>query len=254
MPNDDPVLYRHVGCPYCERVVRLLERYDVPFRSRFVVPTHSKRDHVKRISGTRSVPLLVDEAADITMAESDNIVEYVERKEGDGTVDDVLRIDLSTTESPVEGDSAPTFTRPLVGADYWEDVPLSSVVADEPTLLVFYPMDGTGAASYNWIEIRDRGWEPSRVVGVSISTPYEHRRFIDRHELPYRLYSDPGNGVAEAFDVVHDQGGMAGLRGARPAAFLLDPDLTVRYSWVTDEWPASPPYDEFEAALAQSSS
>jgi len=82
MADDDVVLYRHVGCPYCERVVRVMDELDVEYRSRFVVPTHSARDHVKRISGRRSVPVLVDRAAGITMAESANIVEHVERTYG----------------------------------------------------------------------------------------------------------------------------------------------------------------------------
>lgn len=145
------------------------------------------------------------------------------------------------------GDSAPAFTRPLVNADYWEDVPIDDLLS-EPTLLLFYPMDGTGMASYAWIEIRERGIDPDRLVGCSISTPYEHKRFIDDHRLPYRLYSDPGNGVAEAFGVVHDHHGMT-LRGARPSAFLLAPDRTIEWVWVAEEWPALPPYDELERVL-----
>lgn len=71
------VLYRHVGCPYCERVVRVAEDLDVEFHSRFVVPEHRERDHIKRISGRRTVPLLVDHDAGVTMAESANIVDYL---------------------------------------------------------------------------------------------------------------------------------------------------------------------------------
>lgn len=76
------VLYRHVGCPYCERVVRVANDLDVPIHSRFVVPEHSQRDVIKRISGSRTVPLLVDESRGITMSESANIVEYLDRTYG----------------------------------------------------------------------------------------------------------------------------------------------------------------------------
>lgn len=155
---------------------------------------------------------------------------------------------LPPTDHLEPGDQAPAFTRPLVDADYWEDVRFDDVL-DAPTVLLFYPMDGTGMASYAWIELRERGIDPDRLVGLSISTPYEHKTFIDDHRLPYRLYSDPGNGVAEAFGVVHDHHGMA-IHGARPSAFLVGPDRTIEWVWVSVEWPALPPYDEIERELA----
>ena len=74
----DLTIYRHVGCPYCERVVRRARELGLEYHSRFVVPTHSERDAVKRLSGTRSVPVLVDDATGVTMAESANIVRYLE--------------------------------------------------------------------------------------------------------------------------------------------------------------------------------
>lgn len=79
-------LYRLQACPYCERVVRKLDEHDLAYRSRFVEPMHSDRDVVKRLSGKRSVPAIVDEHAGVTMSESGNIVEYLERTYGDGEV------------------------------------------------------------------------------------------------------------------------------------------------------------------------
>jgi glutathione S-transferase len=40
---------------------------------------HSDRNEVKRVSGQRGVPLLVDDEHGVTMAESERILEYVER-------------------------------------------------------------------------------------------------------------------------------------------------------------------------------
>lgn len=79
-------LYRLQACPFCERVVRKLDEYDLAYRSRFVEPMHSDRNVVKRLSGKRSVPAIVDEITGVTMSESGNIVEYVERTYGDGEV------------------------------------------------------------------------------------------------------------------------------------------------------------------------
>jgi glutathione S-transferase len=75
-------LYRLQACPFCERVVRRLEEYDLDYRSRFVEPMHSERNVVKRESGKRSVPALVDENTGATLTESANIVSYLETTYG----------------------------------------------------------------------------------------------------------------------------------------------------------------------------
>ena len=71
------VLYRLQACPFCERVVRVLDDLGLDYRSRFVEPMHSDRNAVKRLTGTRTVPALVDEATGVTMSESGNIVDYL---------------------------------------------------------------------------------------------------------------------------------------------------------------------------------
>mgnify|MGYP000170269633 CR=1 FL=1 len=76
-------LYRLQSCPFCERAVRKLQEYDLEYTSRFVEPMHSDRDVVKRESGVRTVPVIVDENTGVTMAESANIVEYLDRTYGE---------------------------------------------------------------------------------------------------------------------------------------------------------------------------
>jgi glutathione S-transferase len=75
-------LYRLQACPFCERVVRKLEEYDLSYGSRFVEPLHSERDVVKRVSGSRTVPVLVDPETGATLTESANIVEYLDAHYG----------------------------------------------------------------------------------------------------------------------------------------------------------------------------
>jgi glutathione S-transferase len=72
-------LYRLEGCPYCERVVDRLEELDVEFDSFWVEGLHSKRNEVKRVSAQRQVPVLIDEKMGVTMAESDRILEFLDR-------------------------------------------------------------------------------------------------------------------------------------------------------------------------------
>ncbi|WP_066380157.1 glutaredoxin family protein [Halalkalicoccus paucihalophilus] len=83
MSDSQITFYRLQACPYCERVTRKLEEYGLEYRSRFIEPLHSKRNVVKRISGKRTVPAIVDHETGVTMSESANIVEYLESTYGD---------------------------------------------------------------------------------------------------------------------------------------------------------------------------
>lgn len=83
-------LYRLQGCPFCERVVRVLDDLDLAYHSHFVEPLHSRRNVVKRVAGTRTVPVVVDDRTGVTMAESANIVSYLETTYGEAAADEAL--------------------------------------------------------------------------------------------------------------------------------------------------------------------
>ena len=84
MSEPQITLYRLQACPFCERVVRTLNELDLEYRSRYVEPMHSERNVVKRVSGARSVPAIVDRETGVTMSESANIVEYLKGTYGEG--------------------------------------------------------------------------------------------------------------------------------------------------------------------------
>ncbi|ELY63782.1 glutaredoxin family protein [Natrinema versiforme] len=75
----DITMYVLEGCPYCEAVTDRLEEAGIDYEREEVPALHSGRDEVKRVSGQRAVPVLIDESHGVTMAESENILEYVER-------------------------------------------------------------------------------------------------------------------------------------------------------------------------------
>lgn len=72
-------LYALGGCPWCEKVSDALDDASVTYETQWVDALHSDRNEVKRVSGQRGVPVIVDEAAGVTMSESANILEYVDR-------------------------------------------------------------------------------------------------------------------------------------------------------------------------------
>lgn len=71
-------LYELDGCPYCIKVNERLQELDLDYESVWVEGLHSKRNEVKEVSGQRGVPVIVDENTGVTMAESANILEYLE--------------------------------------------------------------------------------------------------------------------------------------------------------------------------------
>ncbi|MFQ3319411.1 MAG: glutathione S-transferase [Natronomonas sp.] len=87
MTEPQITLYRLQACPFCERVVRVLNDLDLDYKSRFVEARHSRRDIVKRLTGARTAPAIVDERTGVTMSESANIVKYLEKTYGEREVD-----------------------------------------------------------------------------------------------------------------------------------------------------------------------
>ncbi|MFA9515787.1 glutathione S-transferase N-terminal domain-containing protein [Halopenitus sp. H-Gu1] len=78
------VLYELPGCPYCAKVKQKLADLDLEYESRMVPRSHAKREEVKEVSGQTGVPVLVDENNDVEgMAESDDIIAYLEETYGD---------------------------------------------------------------------------------------------------------------------------------------------------------------------------
>jgi len=72
-------LYALDGCPYCEAVHDALQDHGIDYETVWTEALHSERNEVKRVSGQRAVPVLVDDERGVTMAESANILDYVDR-------------------------------------------------------------------------------------------------------------------------------------------------------------------------------
>lgn len=160
-------------------------------------------------------------------------------------------VDLGPADHPEAGERAPDFTRPYVVDEFWEDRSLSGLVTDGPVLLVFHTMDGAFPTTYIWQALTERELEGVRPVGLSISSPYEHKTTLrEREWIVEGLFSDPANGVAETYGIAHDLDGMREIAEPRPAVFLIDGDREIRYAWVATEWPELPDYDAVEAAVA----
>jgi peroxiredoxin Q/BCP len=93
-------------------------------------------------------------------------------------------------------------------------------------VLLFYPADETPvctkqlcAVRDNWARYEELGAE---VVGINSHSVEDHARFIEHHQLPLRLLSDPEGGVIRAY-------GMRSLIGTRRGVVVIDRDGRIRY-------------------------
>ena len=78
-------LYELDGCPFCAKVIDKLDELGLEYESHMVSSSKSERDEVAEVSGQRGVPVLVDPDHSVEgMAESDDIVAYLEETYGDG--------------------------------------------------------------------------------------------------------------------------------------------------------------------------
>jgi len=123
------------------------------------------------------------------------------------------------------GDTAPDFSLP----DQDDGIFSLSEQATQRVLLVFYPGDDTPVCTRQLCDYRD-GIEQFadldvEVVGISRDDAESHRRFRERHDLPFTLLSDPDMVVAERY-------GCKGLLGMKRGVFLVDRDGIVRYAHV----------------------
>ena len=99
------------------------------------------------------------------------------------------------------GDKAPE----VLGHDEnGNEIHLSSF-AGRKLVLYFYPKDLTSGCTAeacsmrdNYSELRRQGYE---VVGVSVDDEQSHRRFIERHALPFPLIADTDHRLVELFGV-----------------------------------------------------
>lgn len=106
---------------------------------------------------------------------------------------------------PRPGDDAPDFDARVTGVVPEGDgrVALRSL-RGERVVLVFYPKDRTPGCTLQACALRN-AWQDlagaARFFGVSGDPHESHRRFIDKHRLPYPLIADEDHGVASAYGV-----------------------------------------------------
>ena len=98
--------------------------------------------------------------------------------------------------------------------------------AGEKILLVFYPGDNTPVCTKQLCDYRDgvEAFEGMgvKIVGISNDGAESHRKFREKHELPFTLLTDPDLEVAAKYD-------SKGMLGMKRSVFLVDEGGVIRY-------------------------
>jgi thioredoxin-dependent peroxiredoxin len=122
------------------------------------------------------------------------------------------------------GDRVPEFSLPDHDG---REVSITSLLADGPLVIYFYPADFTPGCTREACSIRDMHDDIAaagmRVVGISPQDAVSHARFREKHGLPFTLLADPDKTAIRAFGV----DGPLGV-GVRRATFLVAPDGVIQ--------------------------
>ena len=122
-----------------------------------------------------------------------------------------------------EGDKVPDFS--LTADDGTTVTP--ATVAGKKVVLFFYPKDDTPGCTKEACGFRDAfpqfGEIDAVVLGVSPDSLESHRKFKQKYQLPFRLLSDEGHRLADAFGV-WKQKSMYGLKfmGIERTTVIID--------------------------------
>lgn len=122
-----------------------------------------------------------------------------------------------------EGDKVPDFS--LLADDGTSVTP--ATLAGKKVVLFFYPKDNTPGCTKEACGFRDAfpefGKIDAVVLGVSPDSLESHRKFKQKYQLPYRLLSDEGHRLADAFGV-WKQKSMYGLKfmGIERTTVIID--------------------------------
>ncbi|WP_309398348.1 redoxin domain-containing protein [Cerasicoccus maritimus] len=151
------------------------------------------------------------------------------------------------------GTSAPDFTLKTKTADGLADITLSANFGSKKTVLLFFPLAFTSVCTDELCTMSSALEEYAAldavVYGLSVDSPFAQEAFAKANAITVPLLSDFNKEVAAAYDVLYED--LLGFKGvSKRAAFVIDTDGKVAYSWVTEDPHNLPPFDEVKAALS----
>lgn len=123
------------------------------------------------------------------------------------------------------GDTAPNFT--LQNQD-GNTISLSDFHGQKNVVLFFYPKDQTEGCTKEACRFRDRYEEitelGAEVIGINGDGTSSHKKFVEKHQLPYHLVTDEGGKTRKAYGV-----GTIYLILPDRVSFVIDKEGVIRH-------------------------
>ncbi len=149
-----------------------------------------------------------------------------------------------------EGQKAPDFALPLEPGE--APLRLSDYRDQKPVVLLFFPLAFSSTCTREMklvAEDYDR-WRSldAEVVGISVDSPFVNRKFAEETGAPFPIVSDFNREATDAYDVRYeDFYGLVGV--SKRAAFVVDRQGEIAYSWCAEDASRLPPFDEIREAV-----
>lgn len=124
------------------------------------------------------------------------------------------------------GDRVPNFTLRDQNKEHFT---LHDQLGDKNLVIYFYPKDDTPGCTAQACTFRDHYEDFEQagavVIGISSDDPESHKKFAEKHRLPFRLLSDPNAAIRKLFDVPEKFFGMLPGR----VTYVLDKNGKIHY-------------------------
>lgn len=120
------------------------------------------------------------------------------------------------------GSSAPDFLLPSTSG---KDFKLSEL--KEPAIIYFYPKDFTPGCTKEACSFRDNfsffKELNIKIIGVSTDNIAKHKKFKEKHNLPFELLADVSGKVCKQYDAL-----MPFIKIPKRITYLIDQDQVIR--------------------------
>ena len=145
---------------------------------------------------------------------------------------------------------APPFT--LTEGDARTTVSLSEHLGDGPVVLLFYPLAFSSTCTEEMCTVADdyAAYEElgATVLAISVDSPYVNAAFARDCGASFPFLSDFNREASRAYGVL--RGSLGELEGvSERAAFVIDADGVITYTWVGENPGVFPPLAEIKAAV-----
>ena len=147
---------------------------------------------------------------------------------------------------PAVGNQAPNFTLP--DQDLREVVLTEELAEYGTVVLAFFPAAFSSVCTKELCTFRDQlsnldSLKNTRVLGISVDTPFSLKAFSTQEALGFPLLSDFNKTVIRAYGVVSPD--MIGLKDiSKRAVFVIGSDRSIRHQEILDDARLEPNYEK----------